>query len=221
VTATNNSISYRFLSKFYDLFDLIFLLGGKGNPRAGLLKVVSPSCQTILDICVGTASSAILLAAHHRQSHVQGIDISSEMLSAAQAKIAREKLNNLELKQMSADCLQFSNNIFDCVMISFALHEFDADLRERVIREAVRVLKPGGQFCVIDFARQTNSANRIFMKFWMLIEPKCFRDFLNMDWHEKLKPYGLLLESEHEYSFSKLYVLCKSETSHTITDIHQ
>jgi ubiquinone/menaquinone biosynthesis C-methylase UbiE len=206
----DSNVVYGFLSKFYDLFDLIFLLGGKGNPRSGLLESLSDTRLRILDVCVGTAASSIRVADHYKQSQIIGIDISDAMLSVARRKVTQKKLTNLELKNMSADTIQFSDNSFDAIMVSFALHEFENELRERIFNEISRVLKPGGKFCVIDFARQNNHSNQAFMKVWKLIEPPCFSTFLDIDWHKYLDPYGLRYESEKEFSFSKLYVLRKA-----------
>jgi ubiquinone/menaquinone biosynthesis C-methylase UbiE len=210
VNSKNSNPEYRAISKFYDLFDLIFRLGGKGNPRLGLLEVIDDTPHHILDICVGTAASAMLVAAHREQSQILGIDISEEMLSVAQRKITQQKLTNLVVQHMSAEAMQLADQSFDVVMISFALHEFEPDLREKVFKEVSRVLKPGGKFCVIDFARQNNRSNQVFMKVWTLIEPACFRAFLELDWQRHLKTYGLDFESEKEYSFSKLYILRKA-----------
>jgi ubiquinone/menaquinone biosynthesis C-methylase UbiE len=205
-----NNMSYKFLSKFYDLFDLIFLLGGKGNPRLGLLDVISNTSLRILDVCVGTAASSLLVAGHNAKNHILGIDISDEMLSIARRKIAQRKLANVEVQNMSATAMQFADNSFDVVMVSFALHEFEKELREKVFQEISRVLKPGGIFCVLDFARQNNRINRVFMKGWAIIEPPCFTDFLGLDWRSHSKAHGLCFESEHEFSFSKLYLLRKT-----------
>lgn len=203
----DSNTTYKFLSKFYDLIDLIFLLGRKGNPRSGLLEVIANTPCDILDVCVGTAASSILVAAHYKQTQIIGIDISDDMLSVARRKISQKKLTNLEVRKMSAEALQFEDNSFDLVMVSFALHEFEQGLRARVFQEVSRVLKPGGRFCVIDFARQENALNRVFIKVWTIIEPPCFVDFLAIDWRLQLASYGLYFESEKEFTFSKLYVL--------------
>jgi ubiquinone/menaquinone biosynthesis C-methylase UbiE len=211
---TENSVQYKVLSKFYDLFDLIFLFGGKGNPRSGLLEAIGNPSQRILDVCVGTAASSLLVASHHPNDQIIGIDISNEMLALAQRKIARKKLSNLEVQNMSATAMQFANGSFDVVMVSFALHEFEKELREKVFQESARVLRPGGIFCVIDFARQGSRLNRVFLKLWTLIEPPCFADFLGLDWHTHLEGYGLCFKSEREFSFSKLILLRKAEENH-------
>jgi ubiquinone/menaquinone biosynthesis C-methylase UbiE len=205
-----SNMPYKFLSKFYDLFDLIFLLGGKGNPRLGLLDAISNTSQCILDVCVGTAASSILVASHNAKNHIVGIDISDEMLAVARRKITQKKLTNLEVQNMSATAMEFADNSFDVVMVSFALHEFKRELREKVFLEVSRVLKPGGVFCVVDFARQSSRLNQVFMKVWAIIEPPCFADFLSIDWRVYLKAYGLCFERERELSFSKLYILRKA-----------
>jgi ubiquinone/menaquinone biosynthesis C-methylase UbiE len=205
-----SNTQYRFLAKFYDLFDLIFLFGGKGNPRSGLLEAVGDSSQRILDVCVGTAASSLILASQKPNSVVVGIDISEEMLSFARQKIRRKKLTNLEVQNMSATAMQFAEASFDVVMVSFALHEFEQELREKVFQESVRVLKPGGILCVLDFARQAGLGNRIFIKIWSFLEPPSFTDFLGLDWHQHLTPYGLSFESRQEFSFSNLTILRKA-----------
>ncbi len=201
---------YSILAKFYDLFDLIFLFGGQGNPRSGLMDVFRNAPSSILDVCVGTAASSIQVAEYYEQCQILGIDISDAMLSVAQKKISRKKLTNIELVNMSADAMRFDDNSFDAVMVSFALHELEDELRERILQEITRVLKPGGKFCLIDFARQKNLSNQMFMKVWTLLEPSCFSSFLNIDWHWQLEGYGMHYEHEREYSFSKLYIIRKT-----------
>jgi ubiquinone/menaquinone biosynthesis C-methylase UbiE len=205
----DSNLVYGFLSRFYDLFDTIFLLGGKGNPRSGLVDALGDPQSRILEVCVGTAASAIRVADHYKQSQVLGIDISDAMLSVARRKVIRKRLTNLELINMSAGDMQFEDNSFDAIIVSFALHEFDGELRESIFKEISRVLKPAGKFCVIDFARQNNRSNQAFMKVWTLIEPPCFLAFLDIDWHKHFEAYGFRFQSEKEYSFSKLYVLRK------------
>ena len=68
VNFQDGNTPYKFLSKFYDLFDLIFLLGQKGNPRSGLLEVIDNTSQTILDVCVGTVARFLLISTHHDQN---------------------------------------------------------------------------------------------------------------------------------------------------------
>lgn len=210
MTGNDSNISYRSASKIYGAFDKIISWGGKGNPRLGLLDALGNAPPTILDVCVGTAASAMLVATHFPHSHILGVDISDDMLAVAQRHIRQNGLANLEVKHMPAQSLALADGSFDAVMISFALHEFEPALRDKIFSEMARVLKPGGTLCVIDFARQDDWRNRLFLNVWTLIEPACFAGFLAINWRTHLEKYGLRYESEKEYSFSRLYVWRKA-----------
>ena len=204
-----SNVEYRYIARTYDLFDLIFLLGRKGNPRAGLLKAIGEGDVHVLDLCTGTAASSLLVARVHPRNQVLGIDISPDMLAVARRKVAKAGISNLELREMSATALQIADASMDVVMVSFALHEFEPLKRDAALREAARVLKPGGALCVLDFARQADFLSRAFVAVWTQLEPRCFRSFLAIDWPRVADSLGMRLESANEYSFSKVYVLRK------------
>jgi len=201
--------SYRSIAKFYDVFDRIFLLDDKGNPRIGLLEAIPDAPLRVLDVCSGTAASALRLAIHNPHNQIVGIDISPQMLAVARRKVQAAGVTNLELQAMSADALRFADGSFDAVMVSFALHEMDAGLRRRIFAEIERVLKPGAPLYVIDFARQPGWRNRWFIGLWGCFEPACFAAFLELDWTAGLNNGGLVFERSHSYAFSNLYVLRK------------
>ncbi len=202
--------TYKLLSKFYDLFDLIFLLDHKSNPRDGLLRVLANEPLRVLDVCVGTAASAIVVASRNTRNQIVGIDISPEMLAVARKKIAARQLKNVDVRLMSADQMQFETGSFDAAMVSFTLHEFDEELLDRVLNEVSRILKKQGVFCVLDFARPVDGPSRLFMKVWSLLEPACFRTFMEIDWQTRAKKYGFQLLETQGHSFSNLYVLRKN-----------
>jgi ubiquinone/menaquinone biosynthesis C-methylase UbiE len=200
---------YKVISSFYDLFDLIFLLGGKGNPRRILPEVIRNEKLKVLDICVGTASSSLILAATNDRIHVTGIDISEQMLSAARKKINDRAINSIELLQMPADDLKFGNESFDVAMVSFALHEIESGDRETILKEAARVIKHGGKLCIIDFSRQKDWRNRLFIWIWTVFEPKGFSDYLDIDWRTALNVYQLRFIEKKDFSFSSFYTFEK------------
>jgi ubiquinone/menaquinone biosynthesis C-methylase UbiE len=200
---------YKLISSFYDLFDLIFLLGGKGNPRRILPEVIRNEKLKVLDICVGTASSSLILAATNDKVHVTGIDVSEHMLSAARKKINERGINSIELLQMPADDLKFSNEYFDAAMVSFALHEIESDVRGKILKETARVIKHGGKLCIIDFSRQKDWRNRLFIWVWTFLEPKGFSDYLDIDWRSALAVYQLRFIEKKDFSFSSFYTFKK------------
>ena len=80
---------FKFLAFFYDLFDLVFLIDPKRNPRHALTQLIPNDRLGILDVCVGTANSAIAVAQKNDKNHITGIDLSSDMIAVAQRKIER------------------------------------------------------------------------------------------------------------------------------------
>jgi ubiquinone/menaquinone biosynthesis C-methylase UbiE len=205
MNSEESNLTYRIISRFYDLFDLIFVLGGKGNPRSGLVDNITGKDQRLLEICVGTASNSIVIAEKWRNVSIIGIDISPDMLVKAKEKIQNHNISNIQLFEMSADNIKFEDGYFDAVIISFALHEMEEELRSKIYKEVSRVIKPKGRFIIVDFAYQNNKWNHFFLNVWKNIEPKAFVPFLQTDWKKELIDYHMELFSAKEYSFSNVY----------------
>jgi ubiquinone/menaquinone biosynthesis C-methylase UbiE len=206
----NKGDRYYYTSKTYDLFDLIFKLGGKGNPRTGLAHIIENGPLKVLEFCTGTASSSMELALNNDQIHITAIDISEKMLSVAKKKIDARGIKTIELIEMPADAMQFDSESFDAAMVSFALHEIESITRRIILKEAARVLKKNGRLYIIDFSRQNGWRNRLFIGFWGIFEPKGFWEFLDTDWKTTLEAFGLRLVQKRDFSFSSLYTFEKS-----------
>ncbi|MCD6457047.1 MAG: class I SAM-dependent methyltransferase, partial [Methanophagales archaeon] len=76
---------------------------------------------------------------------------------------------------------------FDKVFISFVLHGFPQDVREKVINRVFEVLKEGGIFFVLDY----NEFSLSKMPFYAMIPFKLIEcpyafDFIKRDWREIL-----------------------------------
>lgn len=79
-----------------------------------------------------------------------GIDMSPDMLSLARARLDRAGLKNCSVRQGDIYDVDVPDGAFDAVIVHQVLH-FLTD-GARAIREAARVLSPGGRLLVIDFA---------------------------------------------------------------------
>jgi ubiquinone/menaquinone biosynthesis C-methylase UbiE len=105
--------------------------------------------------------------------------------------------------------LKFSNEYFDAAMVSFALHEIESDVRGKILKETARVIKHGGKLCIIDFSRQKDWRNRLFIWVWTFLEPKGFSDYLDIDWRSALAVYQLRFIEKKDCSFSSFYIFEK------------
>lgn len=110
-----------------------------------------PEKAAVLDLACGTGD--LTKALSNKGYHVTGLDISAEMMA-----IGREKCRYLSPKPNfvlgSAEQIPFTDASFDAVTIAFGLRNFDH--RARCLAEIRRVLKPGGQLAVLEFAVPRN-----------------------------------------------------------------
>jgi ubiquinone/menaquinone biosynthesis C-methylase UbiE len=113
------------------------------------------SKQKILDLGCGTATLTILIKNKFPMAEVVGIDIDPEIL-----KIARDKVNksglNLLLELCSSTELKFPNESFDRILSSMAIHHLNRDQKVKTFKEVFRVLRPEGEFHIMDFNKPHN-----------------------------------------------------------------
>ncbi len=110
--------------------------------------VKSYQFERIIDLGTGTGRMLILLASHSQEA--EGLDISHEMLTVARANLNRAGVHHARVRHGDVTNPPFANNSADCVIVHQVLHYLDQP--EKVITEAARILKPGGQLIVVDFA---------------------------------------------------------------------
>lgn len=110
------------------------LIEDLAEPKAG---------EKALDIGSGTGNYAIWLA--KKGLEVTAIDESREMITIAKKKAEKDNLN-IHLYLGKGESLPFSQNSFDLV-VSVTTIEF-VDNPAQVLREAIRVLKPGGRLVI-------------------------------------------------------------------------
>lgn len=111
--------------------------------------------QKILDLGCGTATLTILLKEKFPIAEVIGIDIDPEILKIAEDKVKKLGLNLL-LELCSSTELIFSNESFDRVLSSMAIHHLNQEQKIKTFKEVLRVLKPQGEFYIMDFNKPHN-----------------------------------------------------------------
>src|SRR5271155_3386471 len=104
--------------------------------------------RALLDLGTGTGRMLELFADDIERG--LGLDLSLDMLALARARLDRAGLKHCSGRHGGIYDLALPRDTFDVVIIHQVLHFLDDSTR--AIREAARVLRPGGRLLVIDFA---------------------------------------------------------------------
>jgi ubiquinone/menaquinone biosynthesis C-methylase UbiE len=104
--------------------------------------------RSLLDLGTGTGRMLELFADDIERG--LGLDLSLDMLALARARLDRAALKHCAVRYGDIYDLALPRDSFDVVIIHQVLHFLDDSAR--AIREAARVLRPGGRILVIDFA---------------------------------------------------------------------
>jgi len=137
------------IARFYDLLNSV-LSGGRDaawRRRAASETQLHPG-DVALDVCTGTGKLARLLRRRvGPQGSVVGVDFSTAML-----EIARRSVEGVDFREGDASTLDgVGESGVDAVTVAFGLRNV-VD-RPAAVRAAFRVLRPGGRYVILEFAR--------------------------------------------------------------------
>ena len=148
---------------------------GCGNPTA--LAELMPG-ETVLDLGSGGGIDVLLSARRvGRTGKAYGLDMSDDMLSLARDNQQKAGTENVEFLKGEIEHIPLPDCSVD-VIISNCVINLSAD-KDGVLREAFRVLKPGGRFAVSDVVVRGDVPDEIRKS--MLLWVGCIAGALNED----------------------------------------
>ena len=141
---------FNLISPKYDFLNDIFSFGLHRIWKRKLLNILNPTFgEEWVDLCCGTGDMSILLAKYLKSSeNITGIDSASKVLFVARE---RSKGNNSSIKWINGDALETNlpSNEYDGLLMAYGLRNLSNS--EAGLKEAFRLLKPGGRAGILDF----------------------------------------------------------------------
>lgn len=147
------------VARKYDLMNDLMSGGVHRLWKDRLIRMITPRPNwSYLDVAGGTGDIAFRLHnATNGKAPITVCDINPSMLKVGEARaLDRGILHNLDWVEGNAEKLPFADNSFDVYTIAFGLR--NVTRIDAALKEAQRVLKPGGRFFCLEFSHVDNPA---------------------------------------------------------------
>jgi len=145
----------------------------------------------VLDLGCGAGHVSFQIAA--LAGEVLAYDLSADMLAVVASAAEERGIGNITVGQGVAEHLPFADGSFDFVFSRFSAHHWsDVGL---ALREARRVLKPGGKLAIVDvIAPGQPLLNTFLQTVEMLRDTSHVRNYSAVEWHQYIAEAGLQID---------------------------
>ncbi len=176
----------------YDLMNDFMSLGIHRLWKRDLLNMMNPSLNhKLIDVACGTGDIAKLFLDYTNQnSQITCVDPNKGMVEKGKEKL--NKFKNLKWIIANAEKLPIKENSFDFYTISFGLR--NTKNISKALREAYRVLKPGGRYLCLEFSKIQNQGLDLIYKNYSKIIPSIGKLIVG-----KREPYEYLIKSINNF----------------------
>jgi len=154
--------------KNYDLMNDLMSLGIHRLWKKNLINWMKPQYgNQIIDVGAGTGDLAKMISQKNdNKNNFCCVEPNKEMLETGKKKL--KYLTNIKWYLNSAEKLPFKENSFDFYTISYGIRNV-TDINQ-CLKEAYRVLKPGGRFFCLEFSKVENEIlNFLYQKYSKII----------------------------------------------------
>ena len=137
----------------YDVMNDVMSLGVHRIWKDMMMDWLAPQAgQKLLDVAGGTGDIAFRFLERSGFGHATVLDLTSSMLAEGRSRAeAKQMINEIDWVVGDAMNLPFEDNVFDVYTISFGIRNVTRP--QEALKEAYRVLKPGGRIMVLEFSQ--------------------------------------------------------------------
>ena len=137
----------------YDVMNDVMSLGVHRIWKDMMMDWLAPQAgQKLLDVAGGTGDIAFRFLDRSGFGHATVLDLTSSMLAEGRSRAeAKQMINEIDWVVGDAMSLPFEDNVFDVYTISFGIRNVTRP--QEALKEAYRVLKPGGRIMVLEFSQ--------------------------------------------------------------------
>jgi demethylmenaquinone methyltransferase/2-methoxy-6-polyprenyl-1,4-benzoquinol methylase len=178
--------------KKYDLMNDIMSFGIHRVWKNKLIEWMNPQQgENLVDVASGTGDIARLFSKRNNHlNQISCVEPNNEMFNAG--KLSLKSLSNIKWYKATAEKLPFVDNFFDFYTISYGIR--NVSNINLCLKEAFRVLKPGGRFMCLEFSKIDNEIiNLLYQKYSKTIP------FIGKYIVGSSKPYNYLIQSINEF----------------------
>ena len=178
--------------KKYDLMNDIMSLGIHRAWKEKFIDWMNPQPETkLIDVASGTGDIAKLFSIKTKKSgQITCVEPNTQMLNQGKRKL--KKYDNIKWINASAEKIPTRDNTFDYYSISYGIRNV-SDINN-ALKEAFRVLKPGGRFMCLEFSKIDNELLNYLYKQYSKTIPVIGKLIVGSD-----KPYKYLIESIEKF----------------------
>ncbi|MCK6549211.1 methyltransferase domain-containing protein [Myxococcota bacterium] len=201
-------------AQLYDISVELLFLGTADVMRRMVIPPVADAARghehvRVLDVACGTGRFLRQLHGALPDAKLYGLDLSPNYLKEARKTLA--DVPGVGLVAENAENLPFRDGSFDVVTSIFLFHELPGDARRNVMREALRVLRPGGTVVLCDSAQLADSAeiNGALERFPHLYHEPYYKGYVRDPLEAALADVGFDVQRTEVHFVSKVVVAKK------------
>ena len=187
--------------KKYDFMNDIMSFGIHRVWKEKFINWMNPAPKTsLIDVATGTGDIAKLFMKRiNENGKVICVEPNTDMLKQGKSKL--RKFKNIEWLNASAENIPVKESSFDYYSISYGIRNV-TDINT-TLKEAFRILKPGGRFMCLEFSKINNEILNSIYKQYSKVIPRIGKLIVGSE-----EPYKYLVESiEDFYSQEQLVEL--------------